>query len=159
MARVRRLAAPIFEYRRSEYTLSWKRVRKAPHDAAVDVRRRTPATPFVGSTVEEPGNRNAICIFVFPAYVTTAPDASRKGAPPMIRYGFTIRARTGQRIENVSIIAGSQSDAERRLRQMYVQCEILECRERSIPRRFEAANLASMADLQLINPPTIQHLG
>jgi hypothetical protein len=77
----------------------------------------------------------------------------------MIRYGFTIRARTGQRIENVSIIAGSQSDAERRLRQMYVQCEILECRERSIPRRFEAANLATMADLRLINPPTIQHHG
>jgi hypothetical protein len=77
----------------------------------------------------------------------------------MIRYGFTIRARTGQRIENVSIIAGSQSDAERRLRQMYVQCEILECRERSIPRRFEAANLASMVDLRAISPPTIQHHG
>jgi hypothetical protein len=43
----------------------------------------------------------------------------------MIRYGFTIRSRTGQRIENVSIIAGSQNDAERRLRQMYLQCEIL----------------------------------
>ena len=76
----------------------------------------------------------------------------------MIRYGFTIRTRTGQRIENVSIIAGSQSDAERRLRQMYVQCEILECRERSIPRRFEAANIADMALLS-INPPTIQHHG
>jgi hypothetical protein len=77
----------------------------------------------------------------------------------MIRYGFTIRARTGQRIENVSIIAGSQSDAERRLRQMYVQCEILECRERSIPRRYEAANRASMVDLRAITPPTIQHHG
>jgi hypothetical protein len=77
----------------------------------------------------------------------------------MIRYGFTIRTRTGQRIESVSIIAGAQSDAERRLRQMYVQCEILECRERSIPRRFEAANVANMADLMAINPPTIQHHG
>ena len=77
----------------------------------------------------------------------------------MIRYGFTIRSRTGQRIESVSIIAGSQNDAERRLRQMYLQCEILECRERSIPRRFEAANVANMIDLMSISPPTIQHHG
>ncbi|MFI4888042.1 MAG: hypothetical protein ACHP7B_04775 [Burkholderiales bacterium] len=77
----------------------------------------------------------------------------------MIRYGFTIRTRTGQRIESVSIIAASQTDAERRLRQMYVQCEVLECRERSIPRRFEAANVANMIDLMSISPPTIQHHG
>jgi hypothetical protein len=77
----------------------------------------------------------------------------------MIRYGFTIRTRTGQRIESVSIIAASQTDAERRLRQMYVQCEVLECRERSIPRRFEAANIANMIDLMAISPPTIQHHG
>lgn len=77
----------------------------------------------------------------------------------MIRYGFTIRTRAGQRIENVSIIAGSPVDAERRLRQMYVQCAILECRERSIPRRFEATSIGSMMDLMSINPPTIQHHG
>jgi hypothetical protein len=77
----------------------------------------------------------------------------------MIRYGFTIRTRMGQRIDNVSIIAGSQRDAERRLRQMYVQCEIIECRERSIPRRFEAAKFGNMVDLMSISPPTIQHHG
>jgi len=42
---------------------------------------------------------------------------------------------------------------------MYIQCEVLECRERSIPRRFEAANVANMIDLMQISPPTIQHLG
>lgn len=77
----------------------------------------------------------------------------------MIRYGFTIRTRLGQRVDNVSIIAGSQRDAERRLRQMYVQCEILECRERSIARRFAAPSFANMVDLMSINPPTIQHHG
>ena len=76
----------------------------------------------------------------------------------MIRYGFTIRTRMGQRVDNVSIIAASQLDAERRLRQMYIQCEVLECRERSIPRRYEAAN-ANLLDLRAISPPTIQHLG
>lgn len=77
----------------------------------------------------------------------------------MIRYGFTIVTRMGQRVENVSIIAGSQGDAERRLRQMYVHCQVLNCRERSIPRRFEAANMTSMIDLMGISPPTIQHHG
>src|SRR6185437_9894665 len=77
----------------------------------------------------------------------------------MIRYGFTIRTRMGQRIENVSIIAGSQKDAERRLRQMYLQCDILECREKSIPRRFEPISVANMIDLMAISPPTIQHHG
>lgn len=77
----------------------------------------------------------------------------------MIRYGFTIRTRLGQRVDNVSIIAGSQRDAERRLRQMYVQCEILECRERSIPRRFTTPSFANMIDLMSISPPTIQHHG
>lgn len=76
----------------------------------------------------------------------------------MIRYGFTIRTRMGQRVDNVSIIAGSQRDAERRLRQMYVQCEIIECRERSVPRRFEP-HFTNMIDLMAISPPTIQHHG
>ena len=76
----------------------------------------------------------------------------------MIRYGFTIRTRTGQRIDNVSIIAGSQKDAERRLRQMYLRCEILECREVAIPRNLAAMGMASVIDLFAASPPTIiQH--
>src|SRR2546421_1081662 len=33
----------------------------------------------------------------------------------MIRYGFSIRTRTGQRVDNISIMAGSLADAERRV--------------------------------------------
>ena len=76
----------------------------------------------------------------------------------MIRYSFTIRTRTGQRIDNVSIIAGSQKDAERRLRQMYLRCEILECREAAIPRNLAAMGMASVIDMFAASPPTIiQH--
>ncbi len=76
----------------------------------------------------------------------------------MIRYSFTIHTRTGQRIDNVSIIAGSQKDAERRLRQMYLRCEILECREAAIPRNLAAMGMASVIDLFAASPPTIiQH--
>ena len=73
----------------------------------------------------------------------------------MIRYGFTIRTRTGQRIENVSIIAGSTRDAARRLRQMYVHCEILERREMAIPRTLQAIGMANVIDLFAASPPTV----
>ena len=73
----------------------------------------------------------------------------------MIRYGFTIRTRTGQRIENVSIIAGAPKDAERRLRQMYLQCDILERREIAIPRNLAAMGMANVIDLFATSPPTI----
>ena len=50
----------------------------------------------------------------------------------MVRYGFNIRTRTGQRVDNILILAASLTDAERRLRQMYIQCEILERREQNV---------------------------
>lgn len=53
----------------------------------------------------------------------------------MIRFGFQIRTKTGQRIDSISIIAASHPDAERRLRQMYHQCEILGCREQEVAGR------------------------
>lgn len=45
----------------------------------------------------------------------------------MVRFGFNIRTRSGQRVDNISIMAATQADAERRLRQMYDRCEIIDC--------------------------------
>jgi hypothetical protein len=59
----------------------------------------------------------------------------------MIRFGFNIRTRTGQRVDNIQIMAANLGDAERRLRQMYVHCEIVECRERSVPRRVDSLDI------------------
>jgi len=59
----------------------------------------------------------------------------------MIRYGFNIRTRTGQRVDNIQIMAGTQPDAERRLRQMYMHCEIVECREHQVPRRLDTLDV------------------
>ena len=56
----------------------------------------------------------------------------------MVRYGFNIRTRTGQRVDNILILAASPSDAERRLRQMYMQCEILERREQDVHARGDS---------------------
>ena len=57
----------------------------------------------------------------------------------MVRYAFNIRTRTGQRVDNILILAASLTDAERRLRQMYMQCEILERREQKVNERGESA--------------------
>ena len=65
----------------------------------------------------------------------------------MIRYGFNIKTRTGQRVENISIMAGSQRDAERRLRQMYHHCEILECNTQTVPRRVDTLDVEGVIGL------------
>jgi hypothetical protein len=59
----------------------------------------------------------------------------------MTRYGFNVRTRSGQRVDNIMIMAPTQADAERRLMQMYVQCEIIECRTQSVPRRVDTPSL------------------
>jgi hypothetical protein len=65
----------------------------------------------------------------------------------MVRYGFNIRTRSGQRVENISILAPSLADAERRLRQMYDRCQIVECLTQSIGRRVDALDLASVIEM------------
>jgi hypothetical protein len=65
----------------------------------------------------------------------------------VIRYGFNIRTKHGQRVENIMIMAATQSDAERRLRQMYHHCEIVECQERSVPRRVDTLDVEGVIGL------------
>lgn len=48
-------------------------------------------------------------------------------APLMTKYGFRIRTRDGLTVENLQIYGRDGSDAERKLRQMYHECEIIEC--------------------------------
>jgi hypothetical protein len=46
----------------------------------------------------------------------------------LAKFGFKIRTRNGLIVDNLLIQARDQDDAEHRLRQMYMQCEILETR-------------------------------
>jgi hypothetical protein len=71
----------------------------------------------------------------------------------MVRYGFNIRTKTGQRVDNILILAASLGDAERRLRQMYLQCEIIERREQSVAGRGDAAD-ARLSDARGDMAPT-----
>jgi hypothetical protein len=44
------------------------------------------------------------------------------------KYGFRIRTRNGAVVENLSIFGRDEPDAERKLRQIYLGCEILEAK-------------------------------
>lgn len=80
----------------------------------------------------------------------------------MIRFGFQIRTKTGQRIDNISIVAATQGDAERRLRQMYHHCEIIDCREQAVPRRIDTLDVEGVISLisgAAAGVPSVQKAG
>ena len=76
----------------------------------------------------------------------------------MIRYGFNIRTRLGQRVDNIQIMAATLGDAERRLRQMYVSCEIIERREPSVARRSDTLDVEHVIGL-ISAAPSVQKTG
>lgn len=47
--------------------------------------------------------------------------------PSFTKYGFRIRTRVGLVVDNLMIHGCDELDAQRKLRQMYQDCEILEC--------------------------------
>lgn len=47
--------------------------------------------------------------------------------PAFTKYGFRIRTRVGLVVDNLMIHGGDELEAQRKLRQMYQDCEILEC--------------------------------
>lgn len=75
----------------------------------------------------------------------------------MIRFGFHIRTRTGHKVENISIVAATQTDAERRLRQMYHHCEILECSTQAVPRHVDTFDLTGILGMLSAVPAGVQH--
>ena len=48
---------------------------------------------------------------------------------PMIKFALRIRTRNGLPVDNLVIHARDRDEAERRINQMYLHCEILECKE------------------------------
>ena len=64
----------------------------------------------------------------------------------MTRFGFNIRTRLGQRVDNISIMAASREDAERRLLQMYRMCKIVSCQAQAVS-RHEGLDLANVIEL------------
>jgi hypothetical protein len=45
------------------------------------------------------------------------------------KYGFKIRTRGGMMVENLQVHARDRAEADRKINQIYHQCEIVECQE------------------------------
>lgn len=54
-------------------------------------------------------------------------------AVTITKYDFRIRTRNGAVVENLSIYGKDEPDAQRKLRQMYNGCEIIETRSHRAP--------------------------
>lgn len=65
----------------------------------------------------------------------------------MIKYALKIKTRGGLPVDNLIIQARNRDEAERRINQMYLHCEILECREIAAPVRDEVLNFENIITL------------
>lgn len=46
----------------------------------------------------------------------------------MLKFDFSVNTRDGQKVENIQIYGKDLPDAERKLRQMYRNCEVICCK-------------------------------
>ena len=65
----------------------------------------------------------------------------------MIKFGFRIRTRSGLPVDNLVVHARDQAEAERKITQMYMHCEIIECKQIASPSRDEGSDLEGIISL------------
>jgi hypothetical protein len=65
----------------------------------------------------------------------------------MIKFALRIRTRSGLPVDNLVIHARDRSEAERRITQMYLHCEILECKEVHPPVREDDMNFENIISI------------
>lgn len=68
-------------------------------------------------------------------------------ATHMIKFGFRIRTRSGLPVDNLVVHARDQTEAERKISQMYLHCEILECKQIQSASRDEGNDLDNIISL------------
>ena len=66
---------------------------------------------------------------------------------PMLKFGFRIRTRSGLPVDSLVVHARNQAEAQRKINQMYVHCEIIECIQLVSPVRDEGADLEGIISL------------
>lgn len=67
----------------------------------------------------------------------------------MTKFGFRIKTRGGSVVESLQVQARDRAEAEEKIRQIYHQCEILECQEITPTLKKEGLDLDDV--LALIN--------
>jgi hypothetical protein len=75
---------------------------------------------------------------------------------PMFKFGFRIRTRSGLPVDNLVVQARDRMEAERKISQMYMHCEIIECKQMQSTVREEGndlENIISLISRQRDDPP------
>lgn len=65
----------------------------------------------------------------------------------MFKFGFRIRTRSGLPVDNLVVHARDQAEAERKISQMYMHCEIIECKQLQTATRDEGSDLENIISL------------
>ena len=65
----------------------------------------------------------------------------------MMKFGLKIRTRSGLPVDNLVVHARDQAEAERKITQMYMHCEILECRQIQTATSDDATDLDGIISL------------
>lgn len=68
-------------------------------------------------------------------------------APSMTKFGFRIRTRVGVMVDNLVIQARDEAEAQRKLRQMYHGCEVIECARQCDTVRMHVPTFEEVAGL------------
>lgn len=66
---------------------------------------------------------------------------------PMYKFGFKIRTRSGLPVDNLVVQARDREEAEKKISQMYMHCEILECKEIQAQTREDAIGFEDIISL------------
>jgi hypothetical protein len=66
---------------------------------------------------------------------------------PMMKFGLKIRTRSGLPVDNLVVQARDQAEAERKVAQMYMHCEILECSQIQTAARDDSTDLDGIISL------------
>lgn len=63
----------------------------------------------------------------------------------MLKFDFSLTTRDGQKVEGIQLYGRDMADAERKLRQMYMHCEITQCR--TVETSSRAAQTSDIEDV------------
>lgn len=66
---------------------------------------------------------------------------------PMFKFGFRIRTRSGLPVDNLVVQARDRAEAERKISQMYLHCEVIECKQLQTAVREEGSDLENIISL------------
>lgn len=66
----------------------------------------------------------------------------------MPKFDFSVTTRDGQKVESIQIYGQDMQDAERKLRQMYHHCQVMQCRTVSHEKELlQSADIEDMLTL------------